>query len=42
MARNENFRSLDALVPIAKVINEAGEAVKDKRRTIVDSPIPEV
>lgn len=42
MARNENLRSLDALVPIAKVINEAGEAVKDKRRTIVDSPIPEV
>lgn len=42
MSGKENFRSLDALVPIANVINEASEAVKDKRRTIVDSPIPEV
>ncbi len=42
MTKSENFRSLDALVPVAKVINEAGEAVKDKGRTIVDSPIPDV
>lgn len=42
MAKDENFKSLDALVPIVNVVNEAGEALKDKRRTIANSAIPDV
>ncbi len=42
MAKDENFKSLDALVPIVNVVNEAGEALKDKSRTIASSAIPDV
>lgn len=42
MAKDENFKSLDALVPIVNVVNEAGEALKDKSRTIANSAIPDV
>ncbi|MDR4945313.1 hypothetical protein [Neobacillus cucumis] len=37
-----NFQSLDSLKHVSSVINEAAEALKDPRRTIVDSAIPEV
>ncbi len=39
---DENFKSLDALVPIVNVLNEASEALKDKSRTIANSAIPDV
>jgi mannose/fructose/N-acetylgalactosamine-specific phosphotransferase system component IID len=42
MASKENFSSMDSLKPIIKVVNEAGEALKDTTRTIDDSPISEV
>lgn len=42
MAKDENFKSLDALVPIVNILNEAGEALKDKSRTIASSAIPDV
>lgn len=42
MVKDENFKSLDALVPIVNVVNEAGEALKDKSRTIASSAIPDV
>ncbi len=42
MADAKNFKSLDALQAVVKVVNEAGEAVKDKRRTIANSSIPDV
>lgn len=40
--KNMNFKSLNALRPIASVVNEAAEAVKDPKRTIINSAIPEV
>lgn len=35
------FKSIDALLPVQKVIEEAGIALKDKSRRIQDSPIHE-
>lgn len=40
--KEENFKSIDSLKMVENVINEAGEALKDKSRLIIDSPIPEV
>ena len=44
MAKKEikNFKSLDALQSVVNIVNEAGEAVKDKSRTIANSAIPDV
>lgn len=42
MTKDKNFKSLDALQSVVNVVNEAGEAVKDKSRTIVNSAIPDV
>jgi hypothetical protein len=42
MANAKNFKSLDALQSVVNVVNEAGEAVKDKSRTIANSAIPDV
>jgi hypothetical protein len=42
MANAKNFKSLDALQSVVNVVNEAGEAVKDKSRTIASSAIPDV
>ncbi|SMP72471.1 hypothetical protein [Anoxynatronum buryatiense] len=42
MANTKNFKSLDALKPVVTIVNEAGEAAKDKRRTIANSSIPNV
>jgi hypothetical protein len=42
MANTKNFKSLDALQSVVNVVNEAGEAVKDKGRTIANSAIPDV
>lgn len=38
----KNFKSLDSLKNVEKVINEASEALKDPSRTIVTSAIPDV
>lgn len=40
--KNKNYQSLDSLMPIVAVVNEAAAAVKDSNRTIVDSAISEV
>lgn len=37
-----NFKSVDSLVPVVNVVNEAAEALNDKNRTIKESAIPEV
>lgn len=42
MANAKNFKSLDALQSVINVVNEAGEAVKDKTRTIASSAMPDV
>ena len=42
MAKDKNFKSLDALQSVVNVVNEAGEAVKDKSRAIANSAIPDV
>ena len=42
MASTKNFKSLDALQSVVNVVNEAGEAVKEKSRTIANSAIPDV
>lgn len=42
MASTKYFKSLDALQLVVNVVNEAGEAVKDKSRTIANSAIPDV
>ena len=42
MANKTNFKSLDALQSVVNVVNEAGEAVKDKSRTIANSAIPDI
>jgi len=40
--KDMNFKSIDSLNSVINVINEAGEALKDKNRTIKTSAIPEV
>ncbi|WP_346914263.1 hypothetical protein [Clostridium sp.] len=43
MAKKEqNFKSLDSLKQVEKVVNEAGEELKDTKRLIINSAIPEV
>lgn len=42
MKKKMNFASIDALKNAEKVINEAGLALKDPKRTIVNSPISEI
>jgi hypothetical protein len=42
MSKKMNFKSLAALEPIVRVINEAQEAVNDTNRTIANSAIPDV
>lgn len=42
MVKNETYKSLDSLDPVIKVLTEAGEALKDERRTSKESPISEV
>ncbi|MFP7442920.1 hypothetical protein SFC50_04375 [Bacillus infantis] len=37
-----NFKSIDSLQPIVNVVNEAGAAVHDKSRTIINSPLGDV
>lgn len=37
-----NFNTLDSLQSVVNVVNEAGEALKDKNRVIQNSAIPEV
>ena len=39
---NQNFKTLESLEPVEKVITEAGMAVSSKSRTIETSAIPEV
>lgn len=41
MAKKKNFKSLDSLKSVENVINEANEALKDNKRTIATSSIPE-
>ena len=36
-----NFKSLDSLDPVIKVVNEASLALNDEKRIISDSPISE-
>lgn len=38
----KNFKSLDSLVPIAQIVDEADEALNDRSRVIGNSAIPEV
>lgn len=38
---NQNFKTLESLKPVEKVIAEAGMAVSSKSRTIETSAIPE-
>lgn len=40
--RNQNFKSIDSLQQVVNVVNEASAALNDKKRTIQNSPIPEV
>jgi len=42
MGSEANFKSIDALSPFERVINEAEIALQDKHRTISNSAIPEV
>ncbi len=42
MARKLNFANMESLRSVQNVLNEAGEAIKDSRRTIVTSSIPDV
>lgn len=42
MPKNVLYKNKDALIPLQKIIIEAGEAVKDKTRTIKTSDIPDV
>ncbi|MFL2076091.1 hypothetical protein [Marinilactibacillus psychrotolerans] len=37
-----NFKSIDSLQSVVNVINEANQAVQDKTRTMLDSPISDV
>ena len=36
------YRSLDALVPVKRVLDEAGAALADRSRTLLSSGVPEV
>lgn len=40
--KDMKFSTLDSLEPVVNVVNEAGEALRDKKRVIKDSAIPEV
>ena len=40
--KDMHFQNLESLKTVESVINEAGEALKDKKRTIKNSPISEV
>lgn len=42
MQKQVNFKSMDSLNSIIKVVNEAEEALNNKARVIADSAIPEV
>lgn len=42
MKKQTNFKSMDSLNPIIKVVNEAEEALNNKTRVIANSAIPEV
>ena len=42
MAKNVNFKSMDSLKGVSSVINDAGKALQDKRRVILDSEISDV
>ncbi|MED4040370.1 hypothetical protein [Niallia taxi] len=37
-----NYKSLESLHPLVNVVNEAGAAVHDKSRTIINSPLGDV
>lgn len=37
-----NFKNVESLLPVEKVVNEAAKALEDKQRTISTSSIPEV
>lgn len=39
--KDMNFKSIDSLKQVEKVVDEASEALKDKKRLIVNSAIPE-
>jgi len=39
---NKNFKTLESLDPLKNVLNEAIEALKDSKRTITQSNIPDV
>lgn len=42
MANRSNFESMDSLGIVSLIVEEAGEAVNDKTRTILNSPISDV
>lgn len=42
MKRPKNFKTLESLAGVEKIINEAGAALRDTSRTIGTSSIPEV
>jgi hypothetical protein len=42
MEKNANFKSMDALEPIVKVVNDAETALNNKTMVLADSAIPEV
>lgn len=42
MSKTEIYKNIDSLAPVHKVLNEAGQALKDKSRTIETSDIPEI
>lgn len=37
-----NFKDMESLVPVVKVLNEASKALDDSSRTIAESSIPEI
>ncbi len=40
--KDQNFKSIDSLQQVVNIVNEASDALDDKKRTIQNSPIPEV
>jgi hypothetical protein len=40
--KKKNFESIESLNPVAVIIEEAGEAIEDKTRNILNSPISDV
>ena len=42
MSNELNFKNMEALATVERVVNEAAVALKDQRRTIATSAIPEV